>query len=100
MIKKTLTTFEREMQDTDFKKSFNKEYKEFLLSELISSLMEKDNKSVRKLAEEAGLSPSIIQNLRSGKQDDLKLTSFINITHSCGYEILLKKGKELIHVGA
>ena len=44
----------------------------FLLSEIINALMENDNKSVRALAKEVGFSPTVIQNLRSGKQEDVK----------------------------
>jgi len=47
---------------------------------LILALMEKDKKSVRQLASEAGLSPTIIQKLRSGKQEDVKLSNFIGIS--------------------
>lgn len=50
MAKKSLSTFEREMQDPAFRENFNQAYKEFLLSEIIRSLMESGNKSVRKLA--------------------------------------------------
>ncbi|OGT54403.1 MAG: hypothetical protein A3F17_01300, partial [Gammaproteobacteria bacterium RIFCSPHIGHO2_12_FULL_41_15] len=64
---KKISTFEREMKNASFRKKFEKEYKEFLLSEIIIALMENDNKTVRKLAEEVGLSPTVIQKLRSGK---------------------------------
>lgn len=91
-----LSTFDREMKDASFRDKFNSEYNEFLLSEIIRSLMDNDNKSVRKLAEEAHLSPTVIQNLRSGKQDDVKLSNFINISHACGYHIVLEKNNNRI----
>ena len=96
MNKKILSTFKREMQDVSFKKKFEKEYKEFLLSELINALMETDSKSVRKLAKEVGLSPTVIQNIRSGLQEDIKLSNFINISHACGYKIVLEKNSQRI----
>lgn len=96
MSKKQLSTFEKEMQKPAFRKKFEKEYKEFLLSELIIALMDNDKKSVRKLAKEVGLSPTVIQNIRSGKQDDIKLRNFINISHACGYHLILQKGKKRI----
>ena len=96
MTKKTLSTFDREMKNAVFRKKFEKEYKEFLLSEIISALMENDNKSVRKLADEVGLSPTVIQKIRSGKQDDVKLSNFINISHVCGYHIILEKDDKRI----
>lgn len=93
---KQLSTFDREMKNAHFRKKFEKEYKEFLLSEIISALMENDRKSVRILAKEVGLSPTVIQKLRTGKQDDVKLRNFINISHACGYDVILEKGKNRI----
>lgn len=91
MTKRHLSTFEREMQDSAFHDKFEKEYKEFLLSEILLAMMEEAHKSVRKLAEESGLSPTIIQNIRSGTQEDIKLSNFINISHACGYKLILEK---------
>jgi len=91
-----LSTFDREMKKASFRRQFEKAYKEFLLSEIISALMENDRKSVRVLAKEVGLSPTAIQNVRSGKQDDIKMSNFINISHACGYDIILEKGKDRI----
>ena len=84
------------MKKTSFRKKFQKEYKEFLLSELVSSLMDNDDKSVRKLAEEVGLSPTVIQNIRSGKQEDVKLRNFVKISRACGYDIILEKNNDRI----
>lgn len=91
MPKKRLSTFEREMKQPSFRKKFEKEYKEFLLSEVICTLMDNNKKTVRTLAKEAGLSPALIQKIRSGKQDDVKLSNFINISHACGYHLVLEK---------
>ena len=91
-----MSTFEREMKNASFRKKFETEYKEFLLSEIISALMENDSKSVRKLAKEVKLSPTVIQKIRSGKQDDIKLKNFINISHACGYQLILEKNDDRI----
>ena len=96
MTNKTMSTFEREMKNASFRKKFETEYKEFLLSEIISALMENDSKSVRKLAKEVKLSPTVIQKIRSGKQDDIKLKNFINISHACGYQLILEKNDDRI----
>lgn len=96
--KKTLSTFEREMKNAKFKKAFDKSYKDFLLSELLIALMENDEISVRELAKEAGLSPTVIQKLRSGKQHDLKVRSFVSIVNACGYKVVLEKDDERIEV--
>ncbi len=95
---KTLSTFEQEMKKPKFKKAFEKSYKEFLLSELLLAIMAEDEKSVRSLAAEVGLSPTVIQKIRTGEQEDIKLRNFINITHACGYHLILKKGKARINL--
>lgn len=96
--KKVLSTFEREMKNAKFKKAFDKSYKEFLLSELLIAIMENDEISVRDLAKEVGLSPTIIQKIRSGKQNDLKVTSFVSIVGACGYKVILEKDDERIEI--
>ena len=96
MANKPLSTFEREMQDPAFKEQFDQEYIEFQLSETIRELMESEHKSVRKLAKESGLSPTVIQNIRSGQQEDIKLSNFLTISHACGYRLVLEKNNARI----
>jgi predicted DNA-binding protein YlxM (UPF0122 family) len=59
------------MKNAKFKKAFDEGYKELLFSELMISIMEDDDVSIRELAKEAEISPSVIQDLRSGKQHDI-----------------------------
>lgn len=99
MSKKALSTYEREMKNARFKKGFDKSYKEFLLSELLIAIMEEDEISVRELAKEVGLSPTIIQKIRSGKQEDLKISNFVSIVQVCGYKVILEKNDERIEIG-
>jgi transcriptional regulator with XRE-family HTH domain len=95
IMNKPLSTYERKMKDPKFKKAYQQSYKELLFSELMISIMEGDDKSVRQLAKEAHLSPSVIQDIRSGKQHDIKVSNLIKIAHAFGYEVILeKKGKE------
>lgn len=96
MTKKAISTFEREMKNTKFKDAFDVSYKELVLSELLIAAMEERHKTVRELAKEVHLSPTIIQKIRSGKQDDMKLKNFISIFHACGYDVVLEKGKKRI----
>ena len=96
MTKPHPSTFEREMQDTEFREKFEKEYNEFLLSETILAMMSDAHKSVRRLATETDLSPTVIQNIRSGIQEDIKLSNFINISHACGYKLILEKKNQRI----
>jgi len=96
--KKGTSTFEREMRNPKFKKEFEKEYKSLTLQELLLAMEEGDEKSVRLLAKEAGLHPNAIQNLKSGKTTDIKLTSFIRIAKAHGFHVELVKEEKHIHV--
>ena len=93
-MNKPMSTYERKMQDKQFKKAYEQHYKELLFSELLISIMEDDGKSVRDLAKEADISPSVIQDLRSGKQTDIRVSNLIKIAKSFGYEVVLQKGEE------
>ncbi len=93
-MNKPLSTYERKMQDPKFKKAYAQGYKELLFSELLISVMEDDDKSVRALAKEAHLSPSVIQDIRSGKQRDIKVSNLIKIARAFGFEVILQKGEE------
>src|SRR3990167_3958550 len=97
--KKETSPFDREMKKKKFKKAFDKSYKEFLLSELLIAMMEEDEISVRALAKEVGLSPTIIQKIRSGKQEDLKISNFVSIAHACGYKLILEKNDDRFEIG-
>ncbi len=91
-----LSTFDQMMENSDFKAKFDQGYQEFLLSELLISLMENDQKSVRQLAKEANISPSVIQDIRSGKQKDIKISNFLQVIKACGYKLILEKGENRI----
>lgn len=98
MSKKQQSTYDRLMRDKRFRKAYEKEYREFVLSELVLALMENDATSVRKLAEQAGLSPTTIQDIRSGKQKDIRLTKFRSIVETFGYHLVLEKEGERIPI--
>ena len=97
-MSKALSTYEKEMLDTEFKKEYKKRYKKFILSELVVALLENNHKSARSLAKECGISPAIINKLGIGKQEDIKLTNFINIIEASGYHLVLEKGKVRIPI--
>ncbi len=61
MNHKTLSTFERETQNLEFKQAFEESHQELLLSELIHALMDEDARSVCKLAAAIGVSSTTIQ---------------------------------------
>ena len=82
-----MTTFDRLMQDQKFKDEFEKGYNEFLISEFMIEKMEEENISVRELAKEAKVSPTTIQNLRSGNAESVKYKTLSNIMQKLGYTL-------------
>lgn len=71
MSKKTPSTYERLMESMspDERKEYDEELRQLLLSELLIAIMEADNISVRKLAKMVGLSPTVVQAMRTGKKE-------------------------------
>ena len=99
MAKKTKpkTTVQKFLDNPKQKKIFEEEHKEVLLSELVLALMEEDHVSVRQLAKAAGVSPTVIQALRSGKKENLTLSTIASIAQALGYTAFLtlkKKGEK------
>ena len=70
-------------------KKFNKEYREIALSELLLAIMEHDELSVRKLAKIAGISPTIVQAMRSGAKTDFTMQSFFKVLKGLGCKKLM-----------
>ena len=85
------STYDKERDNPKFKSRLLKEYKELALSELILALMAADNISVRKLAREIGLAPSVIQAVRSGRQSNMTLKSFVKLISALGGELAVKR---------
>ncbi len=86
------STYERLIhEDVDFEKDLKVKYQEFILSELLLAIMQENHISIRKLAQEAGVSPSLVQDLRSGRKDNLTFKNFSNIFDALGYDIILEK---------
>jgi DNA-binding Xre family transcriptional regulator len=88
---KSISTFDRLMQNPKWKAGFEKEYEKFLISELLIEAMEENKISVRKLAQKAGVSPTIIQNMRSGKSSNISLNTLAPILSALHYKIKFVK---------
>jgi Zn-dependent peptidase ImmA (M78 family) len=73
------------------KKEFDKEYNEFLLSEFVLEKMEEEHVSVRTLAKKAGVSPTVIQKIRSKNAERINYRTFSNVLNSLGYRINIEK---------
>ena len=82
-IKSTVDELIESLSPEEHKK-YNEEYREFVLSELILAAMAKDNLSVRTLAKMAGVSPTIVQAMRSGSKKDFSMQSFFKILKGLG----------------
>jgi len=88
MKKKVKSTYEEFIEDDEQRALLDKEYKELLLSELLIAAMEHDHISVRKLASAAGVSPTIIQGLRSGSRANITIDTLSKILDAVGYQIV------------
>ena len=83
----TKSTYDLFIEDPKRKKLLEKEYQKLTVSELLIEAMKDAQVSVRKLAEESGVSPTIIQELRTGKRTNITLTTFDRVLNAIGYEI-------------
>ena len=94
MSKKVLTTYEKFLAKLTPKqaKQFSKERKEFFISEMILAAMEHDQISIRKLAELAEVSPTVIQGIRSGAKKNVTVKTFSKILNILGYSLVIEKG--------
>jgi DNA-binding Xre family transcriptional regulator len=73
------------------KEKFDKEYNDFLLSEFVLENMESEHISVSALAQKAGVSPTVIQKIRSKNADRINFKTFTNVLNSLGYKINIEK---------
>lgn len=73
-------------------------YRDFVLSELLIAITNENELSVRNLAKEAGLSPRIVQAMRSGEDKDYSFKSFLKILqglHCKKFTITTEQGKNI-----
>jgi len=86
------TTFDKFINSNPKRKAqFDKEYNEFLLSEFVLEKMEKEKISVRSLAKKAGVSPTIIQKIRSKNAQRINFRTFTTVLNTLGYRINIEK---------
>jgi DNA-binding phage protein len=90
--KKMETTFDKFINNVPKEKElFCQEYDEFLLSELVLAKMKEENISIRTLAKKAGVSPTVIQKMRSKGAEKVSYKTFSNVLNSLGYRINIEK---------
>jgi DNA-binding Xre family transcriptional regulator len=82
------TTFDKFITNNPKRKEeFDKEYYAFLLSEFLLEKMEAEQISVRTLAKKAGVSPTVIQKIRTKNPEKINFRTFTNVLYSLGYRI-------------
>ncbi len=89
MKKKAKSTYEEFIEDQKQKKLLDREYRDLLISELLLAAMNEDHFSVRKLAAASGVSPTIIQGLKSGKKTNVNIDTLSRVLDVIGYQIVL-----------
>jgi DNA-binding Xre family transcriptional regulator len=86
------TTFDKMINSNPKRKEkFEKDYNDFLLSEFILEKMETEKISVRALAQKAGVSPTIIQKIRTKNAERINFRTFTNVLHSLGYRVSIER---------
>jgi len=70
---------------------FESEYSDFLLSEFVLEKMEQDNLSIRAFAKKVGVSPTVIQKIRSKNAEKINYRTFSSVLNSLGYKIRIEK---------
>ncbi len=101
MSKKIKTTYDELMESMtpQERNGYEKELKDFIISELVLAAMEEDNISVRRLAKLAGVSPTIVQEMRSGSKKSYNTKSFFKVLKSLGYNFLLERKGHITLLG-
>jgi hypothetical protein len=100
MKNKKKTTFDRVMSDSEQKKKFEKEYVQFLFSELLLEAMAEEHISVRALSKESGVSTSVIQNMRSMKPTNITIKTMASLLKPLGYHLTATKGRRTVKLTA
>lgn len=77
-VKTTSQRLRESMTPQELKKH-EEGYRDFVLSELLIAITNENELSVRKLAQEAGLSPRIVQAMRSGESKEYSFKSIVKI---------------------
>lgn len=101
MSKKNKSTYDKFLESMTKKqrREFEEGYKDLLISEMLIAAMRQDGVSVRELAEEAGVSPTIVQGVRSGTRENVSVKSLIKILGALGYKLKAEREGSDISVG-
>ncbi len=98
MTNKKQSTFDRLMSDSKQKKKFEKEYVQFLFSELLLEAMDEEHISVRELSRDSGVSTSVIQNMRSMKPTNITMKTMASLLKPLGYQLAATKDGKTVEL--
>ena len=98
MTNKKISTFDRFMNEPEQKKKFEKEYTQFLFSELLLEAMDEEHISVRELSKKSGVSTSIIQNMRSMKPTNVTIKTMASLLKPLGYQLAATKDGKTVEL--
>ena len=90
------STVDRFLSNSEEKEKFEKEYMQFLFSELILEAMEEESISVRELSKKAGVSTSVIHHLRTLKPINITMKTLISLLKALGYQLVATKGRTTV----
>lgn len=93
---KPLTTYERMMQDPEFRKSFEIGYQQFAASEIMLQLMEEKNMTEREVADAAEIPLSVIEDFKDWDKSKISLDNFIKIMQVVGGKIVVQEGERTL----
>lgn len=86
------TTFDKFITNNPGEREkFEREYSDFLLSEFVLEKMEQEHLSIRAFAKKVGVSPTIIQKIRSKNAEKINYRTFLSVLNSLGYKIRIEK---------
>jgi DNA-binding Xre family transcriptional regulator len=94
--KKYKSDYEEFVSTPKRKKLVDKKYQELCLSEVVLALMESEAISIRALAKEIGVSPTLIQDIRTQKHSNITLHTLFGLTSALGAKIKLEIGDKII----
>ncbi len=85
-----LSTYDQLMQDAKRRERFEEEYQRLVLVEILIPLLEKSEIPVRVLAGAAGVSPTIIQDIKSGRKEGISYSTFLSVLEALGYKAKIR----------
>ncbi|MEI6242445.1 MAG: hypothetical protein WCP39_03455 [Chlamydiota bacterium] len=84
----SISIYDQLMQDPKRRQKFEEEYQKRVLVEILLPLLEKSEMPVRVLAKAAGVSPTIIQDIKSGRKEGISYSTFLSTNAHIGIPLL------------